>query len=88
MEANKVSTESATMILKQVIASLFFGISSILIVMVNKIVLTTYKFVLTTKLCSEVTFYLIIGSLHFKFLGWGRFVGNVATFSVAGHKVF
>ena len=43
MEAN---TEPATMILlKQVFASLFFGISSILIVMVNKIVLTTYKLV-------------------------------------------
>lgn len=32
-----------SVLVKQVSASLFFGISSILIVMVNKLVLTTYK---------------------------------------------
>lgn len=38
------SNKSFTMILEQVFASFFFGISSIVIVIVNKIVLTTYKF--------------------------------------------
>ena len=42
--------ERVAALMKQLSASIFFGISSVLIVMVNKLVLTTYELVTTILL--------------------------------------
>ena len=45
MATKSVRSEGFVVMLKQISAAFFFGVSSILIVMVNKMVLTTYKLV-------------------------------------------